>query len=104
VQDASAACDSAQVLALTPPITHCCYRNGNMDKQGAGSDLLATANSATNHVQQARAAELLASRDRARRQAEAQRHTWAAERTALKSAAAGLQVRSQYHVGVLECH
>lgn len=41
---------------------------------------------------QARAAELLEARDRARRQAEAQRHAWAAERTALKSAAATLQV------------
>lgn len=44
------------------------------------------------HVRQARAAELLEGRDRARRQAEADRHAWAAERTALKSAAAGLQV------------
>ena len=45
-------------------------------------------------MRQARAAELLEGRDRARRQAEADRHAWAAERTALKSAIAGLQVRS----------
>ena len=45
-------------------------------------------------VHQARAAELLEGRDRARRQAEADRHAWAAERTALKSAVVGLQVNS----------